>query len=108
MRSKKELYEIILFYYRIEAESIDSHHFTRKFLCNHIFTIFFDKLMTYDEYNFIMDDFNHQRPSSFRHTEFFYEGHSDGNAWWRLTSNTQDEDTHLRITFLEKLVDSCE
>jgi hypothetical protein len=101
MKSKKELYQIILDEYRVLCKS-------SIFICNVIEICFLSDLITNEEYKFIMNDFNNNRPSESQHSEFMdmtYNRHS--SCWWSMYCDSYkpfDYNVMIRITFLEKMV----
>ena len=99
MRSKKELYEIIL-------DEYNSHE-SSSYICCFIRYMWDESKITHDEYKFIIDDFERNEPTSELHTEFYHhELHINSNAWWIMgtTKSVRIKAIQVRSTFLEKMV----
>jgi len=97
MRSKKELYEIILDEYK-------KFDYQCHYICHFIRDMWGMDILTDDEYEFIMNDFESNKPSYNIHEEFYNNRLYIGNrstAWW-ITGLS--ESNKVRIAFLEKMV----
>ena len=98
MRSKKELYQLVLDKFK---KRILDRPFS--FICVNIIYLHEDNIITKDEYLYILNDFKLNRPNKEQHSEFmneFWVG--DGGVWWNV-----DKDSSItRIKFLEKLIEN--
>lgn len=97
MRSKKELYEIILNKFRTTSTP---------FICNQIENLFeLSNLITKEECEMILNDFHSNYPSTTQHSEFMNDLFNQNNeygSWWRNVDSRRAK--NIRITFLEKMV----
>lgn len=105
MRTKKELYEVILAsYIRLSKENPDSGEL---FICNHIELCVKEEVITKEEKSFIFEDFKANRPNKTQHKEFMKEelGYKTfGSCWWWLCTPVLKEGIEIRIEFLRKMV----
>lgn len=100
MRSKKELYEIILNEYK-------ELFYSSIFICNTIEICYEGKLITEEEFTFILNDFKNNYPSTSQHSEFMIESFWNDNregSWWSVYDSLRNRNYSIRISFLEKLV----
>jgi len=106
MKSKKELYKIILDEYIIITNK-DNTEIRNYFICNHIQNIFNKDIITLEEFTTILRDFQANKPSLELHEEFLIEDMwQDGDAWWWLSYQGELQyGIDIRTKFLEKLVD---
>lgn len=105
MRTKKELYEVILAsYIKLSKEN---PHSANLFICHHIELCVEEGKITVEEGIFILEDFRSNRPSKTLHKEFTKgkaKYFAEECAWWVLCDNGLEEGIKIRIKFLRKLI----
>jgi len=103
MRSKKELYKVILkSYIKLSEEDPHSGHL---FICNHIDLLHRNEIITKKEFHLIFEDFKRNRPSEIQHKNYTKKLYiTDGSAWWILSGIDMEEGIKIRIKFLRRLI----
>lgn len=99
MRTKKELYQIVLDNYK---KRIKDRPFS--FICVMIIHCGDDAIISRKESDYLLNDFKLNKPSKTQYSEFmdkFWVG--EGGTWWNIDKGSSD----TRVKFLEKLIENC-
>lgn len=100
MRSKKELYEIVLKKYKMYSES-EHTHILYLYICNCIASC---SDFNHHEFMMIREDFRNNRPTQQLHPEFYVSQQEGSSVFWDIDRDFPHEGTSIRIAFLEKLI----